>query len=250
MIKYVWRTNDKMTKIRYLFKNITLLNALLMGAIFIMANYTVLPLMNINIKYALPSQKKTFVEKEPAPSEHDVPSPSDYVIISEENLFHPERRIPPEKKADEAALPKPEFVLYGTLVSDTTSLAYLEDLKAPRNSPGRGKRQTTLKKGDTMSGFTLKEIDVDKVVMARGEEKMVVPVNDPQRPKTREAAATVAHTAPGKPAPLPQRSPAARQQRGGSPSADSLIKREPPPRTRAPMTPADERIRKFLQSKP
>ncbi len=162
---------NEMIKIRYLFKNITLLNVLLMAVIAFMTNYSILPLLNINFKYALPSQKKAFMDKQATETEHHIPSPSDYLIISEENLFHPERRISPEKKEEPPPLPKPDIVLYGTLITDTTSVAYLEDLKVPRTSPGRGKRQIALKKGDTLSGFTLKEIDVDKIVMMRGRRK-------------------------------------------------------------------------------
>ena len=103
-------------------------------------------------------------------------------MIAEENLFHPERKIPAEKKVEQA-LPKPEFVLYGTLITDDIKLAYLEDRKAPYNTPGRGKRQTVLKIGDTMSSFTVKEIDTDKVVMVRGEDRIEVNVIDPAKPK-------------------------------------------------------------------
>ncbi|MFZ3136940.1 MAG: hypothetical protein WA126_06065 [Thermodesulfovibrionales bacterium] len=110
------------------------------------------------------------------------------MLISEENLFHPERRIPPEKKVEQP-LPKPEFVLYGTLITNDTSFAYLEDTKALRNTPGRGKRQITMKKGDTLSGFNLKEINVDNIVMARGEEKITIYLYSRNNPKKRESMA-------------------------------------------------------------
>jgi hypothetical protein len=208
-----------MNKLRYLFKNITLLNVLLAAALAFMAHYTVLPLLNINTKYRLPTQKNIPADLKPAETERQIPSPSDYILISEQNLFHPERRIPPEKK-EEAPLPKPDFVLYGTLIADTTSLAYIEDLKAPRNSAGRGRRQVALKKGDTLSGFTVKEIDTDKIVMVRGEEKMIVPVNDTQRSKTPPAAPTAAAAAtPGRTAPNQQAAvvrPPLRSRRGSA----------------------------------
>lgn len=220
-----------MNKIRYLFKNITLLNLLLAATLALMAHYTILPLLNINVKYRLPSQKKISVVEKAAETEHQIPSPSDYIVISEENLFHPERRIPPEKK-EEVPLPKPDFVLYGTLITDTVSLAYIEDLKAPRNSPGRGKRQIALKKGDTMSGFMLKEIDVDKIVMMRGEEKMIVPVSDTQRAKTPAATATP------QPASIPQQ-PQMRTRTQRPPDMNSRFRRRGQlPGSQAPTPPA------------
>lgn len=185
-----------MNKLRYVFKNITLLNILLAAFIVVMADYAVLPLLHTSIKYKLLPQKKILEQTKTEETEHQVPSPSDYVAVSEQNLFHPERRIPPEKK-EEAPLPKPEFVLYGTLIADGTSIAYFEDMKAPRNSTGRGRRQVALKIGDNLSGFTVKEIDTDKVVMARGEEKMVIPVNDTQRAKNQAAPTTAPGSAPG-----------------------------------------------------
>jgi hypothetical protein len=222
-----------MTKGRRLLKNINGLNIVLALAVLIMAHYTVAPLLHINLGDIVPLQKKSAEEKEIKPGTPNPPSPADYLIIADENPFHPERKIPPEKKADEKPLPKPEFVVYGTVVSDDTSLAYLEDLKAPVNTSGRGKRQTVLKKGDVLSGFTLKSVEADKIVMARGEEKIVIPVHNTSRAKSSVTAS-------------PQK--AAAQAGTKSPlSPGSLVQKAPLPKTRAPMTPADERARQFFQ---
>jgi hypothetical protein len=171
-----------MLKVKNFFRNINLLNIILITAIIILANYTVLPMFNMSIKYTLPAGKKTIGDTDEKPAEGRIPSPSDYMIIAEENLFHPERKIPVEKKAEQP-LPKPEFVLYGTLITDDMKLAYLEDRKAPHSTQGRGRRQTVLRLGDSMSGFTLKDIETDKVVMVRGEDRIEVNVFDPAKPK-------------------------------------------------------------------
>ncbi|MEW6003375.1 MAG: hypothetical protein AB1638_12130, partial [Nitrospirota bacterium] len=139
--------------------------------------------------------KKTESGTEEKSAESSVPSLTDFMMIAEDNLFHPERKIPVEKPVA-PPLPKPEFVLYGTLITDDTNLAYLEDLKAPYSTPGRGKRQTALRKGDSMSGFILKDIEADKIVMVRGEEKIEVYLNDTQRPKTRKEAEIATVTTP------------------------------------------------------
>lgn len=237
--------NSFLTKSKSLFKNINLLNMLLAAVLILMADHTILPFMNANIRYMLPSPKKAVETKEEKPAEHSPPSPSDYIIVSEENLFHPERKIPAEKKAEEAPLPKPEIVLYGTLIADNTSLAYLEDLKAPRSTLGRGKRQIVLKKGDTLSGFTLKEVDPDKIVMVRGEEKIVVHVLEPGKPKTREGAAPAVRAAPGQLPQAPQATPSVASP--PKPALPQSLVRQPSfPKTRAPMTPAEERVRQFF----
>src|SRR4030042_6877501 len=139
-----------MQRFSRLLKNINVLNIILLVAAILLADYVVLPLLNVQVKYIPTIPKKISSEKEGKPAQSQTANPADYTIIADQNLFHPERKIPTEKK-DENSLPKPEFVLYGTLITDNISLAYLEDLKAPFSSPGRGNRQTALRRGDTLS---------------------------------------------------------------------------------------------------
>lgn len=237
--------NSLSTKGKSFLKNINLLNMLLAAVLIFAADYSVLPFSNARIRYMPPSPKKAVASKEEKPAELNPPSPSDYIIVSEENLFHPERKIPAEKKAEEAPLPKPEVVLYGTLIAGDTRFAYLEDLKSPRSTLGRGKRQITMKLGDTLSGFTLKEIDPDRIVMLRGEEKMLVHVLEPGKPKAREGAAPAVQTARGQPPQMPQWTPPAASSQQ-PPSPRSLFQPAPPTKTIAPMTPADARARQFF----
>jgi type II secretory pathway component PulC len=221
---------------------------LLAAVLIVMADYTVLPLINTNINFRLPSHKEAVEVKKPEKhAEDSLPSLSDYIIVGEENLFHPERKIPTEKKAEEKPVPKPEFVLYGTLIANNTSLAYLEDLKAPKTTPGRGNRQIVLKEGDALSGYTLKEVDPDKVVMVRGEEKMTVYVIEPGKPKARGEAPPAVQGARGQHVQVHRRTFSS-----ASPSKStlprSLLHQAPPvPKTRAPLTPGDERARQFFE---
>jgi type II secretory pathway component PulC len=226
-------------RLKKILRNVNLLNIVLIATGFLFAGYWLSPLLAAKIRYVLPGVKKPVeLSSEEKPSQAQAPSVTEYSVIAEENLFHPERKIPPDKKADEAPMPKPDFVLYGTLVSDDLSLAYIEDLKAPRTTPGRGKRSTALRKGDKMSGFTLKEIETDKVVMARGGEQVVVPMVDPSHPKTRDGQTTevaqssqpAAGNAPGRiPAAASHRLPAtgtegpARMQRPAIPTSSTAL---------------------------
>jgi len=174
----------------------------------------------------LPVQKKAAEEEEVREYEFSPPSPADYMIIAEDNLFHPERIIPPEKKVEQE-LPKPEFILYGTMITDDLGVAYLEDLKAPRTTPGRGNRQVALKKGGALSGFTLKEIEADKIVMVRGEEKMIVHIIDPQKPKQRVEPVPVSQQAPARPAQAPQKDKPAKSTSQQTSAAKKIL---PPPK--------------------
>jgi len=113
------------------------------------------------------------------------PQVLDYALISDQNIFHPERKIPPEKK-EEKAIPKPDVILYGTVTADQMSVAFVEDKKAPRTTQGRGKRQIALHKGEQLSGYTLKEITANSIVLIKGEEKMVVLLEEGDKRKTVE----------------------------------------------------------------
>ncbi len=171
-------------------RNINVLNVLLLALVIALAAYILPPVLNVSVSYTLPAQKKVAQQKEVIPAVVQPPSAMEYTVISEQNLFHPERKISAEKK-DEKPLPKPEFVLYGTLITSDESLAFMEDRKAPQTTSGRGKRQRTLGLGGTFSGYTLSRIYEDRVIMARGEDKIEVRVHDLS--KTRG----VADTTPG-----------------------------------------------------
>ena len=188
-------------------KNFSILNTILLLITVLFIIYIFLPRLKIHVQYKLPairpSQEK---EKEEIRAKDRTPSITEYAIVSEKNLFNPERIIPVEKKsAEEQTLSKPEFLLYGTLISNDVKLAYLEDLKAPRNTPGRGRRQVALKIGDTLSGFTLKEIHADYIVMVRGEETMTVKITDNAEKKSRTFQATPQHKVAQPPHPVSPR---------------------------------------------
>ncbi len=153
----------------------------------LIVRYVLAPVISTDVAFILPEQKKVDAAGALSYREFSPPSASDYASIGDDNVFHPDRIIPPEKKG-EPELPRPDFVLYGTMVSDEQQVAYLEDLKAPRTTPGRGKRQIALKKGDTLSGFTLKEVGPDKIFMTRGEEYLFVHVIDKRKSKMRDSA--------------------------------------------------------------
>lgn len=184
-----------MGRTRLILSNFSVVNIVLAAVLIVFANNMLMPLSGKSVKLTAPSSKRPAAvpsKTTEKPVESKSPSPSDYFLIAEQNIFHPERRIPPEKK-DIAVipLPKPDFVLYGTLIDNDLRIAYMEDRKAPQNAPTRGKKQIPLRLGEALSGFVLKEIGADKVVMVRGDEKLAVSLNDPSKSNTREGATTV-----------------------------------------------------------
>lgn len=218
-----------MNKMNYLWRSINLLNMILLGAVLFLASCIVLPLFNVDIKYSLPVTQK-IVEikggegekgKEEEPVQSQTASGLDYLVIAEQNLFHPERKIP----TDEKNMPKPEFILYGTLITDTTKIAYLEDLKVPHSTPGRGKRQLALHIGNVLSGYTLSEVYHDMVVMAKGDEKIELKVIDPSKPKTRETGVATAKV-PEKPTEKAVSAPAKREAASITPEEKEKLRQD------------------------
>lgn len=197
--------NRKML-IRNVARNINVLNLLLSFLTLLFAAYIFLPSLNVKTIFTLPPISKKEVELMEEPHSKLSPSPADYIKISEENLFHPERKIPlPPEKAVEKQLPKPEFVLYGTLITDEIRLAYLEDIKAPRNTLGRGKRQAVMKKGDTISGFTIKEIEPDYIILIRDDETIKLKVTESKKSRSIQTTPQSQEHAPSKAPPPRQR---------------------------------------------
>jgi hypothetical protein len=165
----------------------------LLGIIAAMVSYALSFHLDININTVTPNPK-SLAETQETKTEPAQANPiSEYSLVAEQNLFHPERKIPPEKKDEQ--LPKPEFALYGTLITGETKIAYLEDLKAPHTTAGRGKRQKSLKLGQTLSGYTLKEVHHDRILMAKAEDVIEVKI-DAKRSRTKETAGTATQPAP------------------------------------------------------
>jgi hypothetical protein len=164
--------------IRTVLGYIKLLHVLMLAGIGIFAFYFVWPEYGQSISVSLPDVKKT--AEMPLGQNAvaaKIPNIMEYAVIAEHNLFHPERKIPVEKK-EKPPEPKPEIVLYGTIVSDNLTLAFIQDKKreyAP--TPGRGKRQRIVRIGDNLQGFIVKEIKPDSIMLQKGEEKIFVRIN-------------------------------------------------------------------------
>jgi hypothetical protein len=186
-----------MSKLRYFFLSMNVLNGLLAAAVAAVVFFVVIPFLNPGVMSLTPAREKVaWSGEKAAPSQNS--SPADYAVISEQNLFHPERKIPPEKQP-EKIIPKPDLFLYGTLITSDTSFAFVEDRKAPYSTDGRGKRQITLKKGESLSGYILSEIEANRIVLVKGDDKLVVMLDDPGKRRAGEASASQAttRTAPG-----------------------------------------------------
>ncbi len=97
--------------------------------------------------------------------------------------------MPFQSAAPAVQLPKPN--LYGVIVRDEASIAYLEDPTT--------KRVAGYRLGDSIAGGTVQAISSDRVVLARPDGNVDIRLHDPSRPKPPAPVPTPAM--PG--APLP-----------------------------------------------
>lgn len=187
-------------RISSIMRQITVLNCIMLVSILAFAYFLLVPIFTVEVRVPSPLSAAVTADepkKEQAAEQNVNPNPlQDYAVISEMNLFHPDRIIPVEKKGD-VIIPRPEFVLYGTLIADNVRIAYLSDKKAPRTTPGRGNRQVGLKIGETLSGYSLKEVLPDSVVLRRGDDTIELKVISPENRKDRDLAGGVAPAIPG-----------------------------------------------------
>lgn len=172
-----------------IFKNINVINIILIVGLVLFLFGVVLPSYRTDIIPLPPvtddlTQEHIGIEKT---SVKEMPQHSDYSIVAENNLFHPERKLV-ISKGDTPAVQKPDFILYGTLIAGDIKVAYIEDTRLPHSSPGRGKRQKALHIGEKLSGYVLSEIYNDRVVMVMGGEEIEVRVLDSSKQRHKVAS--------------------------------------------------------------
>lgn len=177
-----------MKLIQVFLKNINVLNLLLLvmaAFLFYELNDS---LTDKKIKFINSKPKEVLIaSEEKAVSERDV-TYLDYVVITEKNLFHPERKMPSDKK-EELQLAKPEIILYGTLITDEKRIAYIEDKKNPYSTPGRGTRQVAVNEGSMIAGYKLAEVNAESILLVSGKDKIIINLNTQKDRKPGEATA-------------------------------------------------------------
>ena len=180
--------SDGVTIRQYLIRNVNVLNLILVAVAAVVFFYVLNPILQESTAVAIPSAREESAQ--PAVSgknfEGSQLTSADYAVIGDKNLFHPDRVIPPEKKKVDAAKEKakPELVLHGTMITDQTKLAYIEDKKAPASSQGRGVRQITLKEGDQIAGYKLTQVTDKMIVLTNGGEQVTLYLDELKERKT------------------------------------------------------------------
>jgi len=199
--------------VTYLLKSINILNIILILTASIVGCFVFSPLIHTSITVPLPKAKVVILDGRWSVPDVQYPPLTDFAKIPDQNLFHPDRIIPVER----APLPMPELILYGTLITDDISVAYVEDKKSsppPTQTQNQRKKQISLKRGQSISGFVLKEIDADRIVLYRGKEKLVVKLDGLQKTRSANNEAASTSTVQPKAHAGPSPSPGGSQQQG------------------------------------
>lgn len=174
-----------MKLIKTILHNFTLLNLSLLAILVILFFSLAYPLINEDVKIAIPKPKAVRAQDEKKPVDNNT-AYSDYFAVIDKNLFHPERMMPADKR-EEKQIVRPEIILYGTLITSEKKIAYIEDKKNPFSTTGRRKRQVALALGSAVGGYTLQEVNPESITLVHGEDKMVINLRDQKDRKYGES---------------------------------------------------------------
>ncbi len=117
------------------------------------------------------------------------PGLTSYAVIPSKNLFNP-NRSDSDTVVAAAAPPAPKPFLFGVVLRDDVSIAYLEDPAT--------KRVAGYRIGEAVGGGTVQTIAADRVVLKRAEGLVDVQLRDPGKPRPEPAPAAQG-AQPGRP---------------------------------------------------
>jgi type II secretory pathway component PulC len=198
----------------------------------------------------LPEHRET-VKKSAAKSENlsavgtnkELTSLRSFVVISEKNIFSPERKDFPVLATVEKSNPvtRPQVILNGVTIAGDFQAASLVNPGRPLR---KGERETiTLKVGEKIGGYKLSKIQPDRITMESNGDSFEVLLYDSRNPKKRTEVKTEAKPATvtsTQPAPAPPDPQTASPATARSPA--SLQKVPPAASVEKPKEPAQQQV--------
>ena len=91
---------------------------------------------------------------------------SAYLVIVEKDLFRPSRTDPKTDSGTQISHPSELLKLFGTIIMNNEKIAILEDPSTKKSKPYHI--------NDSLSGFVITDIQKDKIVVLRGDEKIEI----------------------------------------------------------------------------
>jgi type II secretory pathway component PulC len=185
------------------------------------------------------------VENPPAVGTNKEPtSLRSFIVISEKNIFSPERKDFPMLTVEKSnSVTRPRVILYGVTIAGDFQAASLANPGRPLK---KGERETiTVKIGEKIGGYKLARIQPDRITMESNGDSFEVLLYDSRNPKKRMEVKTEVkppavistQPAPAPPTvPAPQATPPATAPAPPLASIEKL--KEPPQQKVVPPTPA------------
>jgi hypothetical protein len=165
-----------------------------------------------------------------------------FIVISEKNIFSPERKDFPVLTVEKSnPATRPQVTLYGVTIAGDFQAA---SISSPGRALRKGERETmTLRIGEKIGEYKLAKIQPDRITMESNGDSFDVLLYDSRNPKKRMEVKTEAKPATvisTQPAPASPSSPAAAQVTAQPPA--SVEKLPPAPTVEKPKEPAQRQI--------
>jgi general secretion pathway protein N len=150
-----------------------------------------------------------------------------YAVITQRDLFRPERREPPPPPPPPPPVaapapppppppPPPQVVLEGVAIFPTDQIR-VALISEPSLTQGKAK---DFRQGETLGGWTIAEILADKIVLRQGERSAEIKMKKPASPtSTARGPGAPAAPGPGGRLPSPSGAPPSQSIRPPSPQA-------------------------------
>ncbi len=180
--------------LKYIILNLLMLFMVLMVAVENYETWTkpieLPPASQETVRMPAPKDENTpmVVNKEPT-------SLGSFIVISEKNIFSPERKDFPILGAEKSnPTPRPQVILYGVTIAGDFQAASLSNPGRPLR---KGERETmTLKLGERIGGYKLARIQPDRITMESNGDSFEVLLYDPKKPKKRTGVRTETEPTP------------------------------------------------------
>jgi len=161
-------------------------------------------------------EKKTDISSPPAEIQKDFKKANPHLVLSENNIFHPDRKDFPiitgpvaEMELTRKSMQRPQVVLYGVTISEDFQSAIIANTGKPLK---KGERENlTLKFGERIGEYKLAKVLPDRIVMEASDDTFEVLLYDPKMPKKRSYVMTenkpTSTITPSAPTTIPSESP-------------------------------------------
>lgn len=197
----------------------------------------------------VPEKSETKKENQPMPASTKEPaSTKSQNLVSEKNIFSPERKDFPIPAAAARPVVRPQIILYGVTIAEDYQAASVAN---PGRSLRKGERETlTLKSGEKIGEYSLTKVLPDRIVMAsNGGDAFEVLLYDPRSPKRRMEVRTEtkpAMIASAQPAQVPPSGEAQMQAQVAAPSQEPVEQSKKPIQAQVQVLPYNKHTYQLL----